>query len=71
MTDKKKDSKKDSKKDKKDDKSEETPEQQREREEEMGSVSIGADTTAGADAEQAGEGTVTGGGGAAGRTSGN
>ena len=68
----KKSAKKSAKKDEEDKKSsEETPEEQLEREEEMGSVSIGADSTSGPSAQQAGEGTVTEGGGAAGGTSGN
>lgn len=49
---------------------EESDEEQAEREEEMGSVSIGEDSTA-APGQQAGEGTVTEGGGEAGGTSGN
>lgn len=69
MTDKKKDSKKDDK----DDKSEGIPKEQQKRVDEVGNMSVGGEqeTSTGSDAEQAGEGTVTGGGGAAGGTSGN
>jgi len=67
MTDKKKDSKKD-------DKSEGVSKEQQKRADEIGNMSVGDPsnaTSTGSDAEQAGEGTVTGGGGAAGGTSGN
>lgn len=54
---------------------EEISEEERKAAEEIGNVSVGdpsnATSSTGADAEQAGEGTVTEGGGAAGGTSGN
>lgn len=70
MTDKK--DKKDDKK-KADEPEEEISKEQRERVEEVGNLSVGGEqaTSTGADAQQAGEGTVTEGGGAAGGTSGN